>query len=100
MMISGEFSVNSEIYKGWFHSLYSEVLSYKNETIDTIESSHRDIKVELESLRNAVSNAMYNKLLADQDEREYLAEMAARKMLELQHREVKLIKHGGSHRHA
>ncbi|KAF2472284.1 uncharacterized protein BDR25DRAFT_367109 [Lindgomyces ingoldianus] len=71
-----------------------EVLSYKNTTIDAIESSHRDIKAELESLRNAVSNAMYNKLLSDQDEREYLAEMAARKVLELQNQEMTSHKNG------
>src|SRR4051794_17143057 len=37
---------------------------------------------------------MYNKLLSDEDEREYLAQMAAVKLLELQKQEPKLVKGG------
>ena len=68
--------------------IFWEVLQSKNSTLSAIESSHKDLKQELEELRNAVSNAMYNKLLSDEDERGYLAQMAANKMLEMQRQEL------------
>ncbi|KAF2648476.1 hypothetical protein K491DRAFT_243183 [Lophiostoma macrostomum CBS 122681] len=59
-----------------------EVLQSRETTLAAINSSHQDLKAELSELRNVVNNAMYNKLLSDEDERGYLAQMAAKKLLE------------------
>ncbi|KAF1950614.1 hypothetical protein CC80DRAFT_598036 [Byssothecium circinans] len=60
-----------------------EVLQSRETTLAAINSSHEHLKAELSELRNVVNNAMYNKLLSDEDERGYLAQMAATKLLEI-----------------
>jgi len=69
-----------------------EFLQFKDDAINAINSGSQDLKYELQDLRNVIMNAMYNKLLTDQDDRNYLAESAARKMLEMEKKEQKRIR--------
>lgn len=69
-----------------------EFLKFKDEAVFAINSDHQDLRGELQDLRNAVMNAMYNKLLTDQDDRTYIAESAARKMLEMEKQDKKRLR--------
>jgi hypothetical protein len=69
-----------------------EVLQFKDAAVNAINSGSQNLRSELQDLRNVVMNAMYNKLLTDQDDRNYLAESAARKMLEMEKDERKRLR--------
>lgn len=69
-----------------------EFLQFKGEAVNAINSGNQSLQGEIQDLRNVVMNAMYNKLLTDQDDRNYLAESAARKMLEMEKQERKRLR--------
>jgi hypothetical protein len=69
-----------------------EVLKFKDEAVDAIKYGNQNLQNEMQDLRNVVMNAMYNKLLTDQDDRKYIADSAAKRMLEMQKDEQKRLR--------
>jgi len=66
-----------------------EVLACKDQAVNAINSSNQDLCGQMQGLRDVIMNAMYNKLLTDRDS---LADMAARKVIEMQHQDQKRLR--------